>query len=181
VVVLLVFLVRPQHRGTGLERLVRIDDDGQGVVLDLDLSGAVGRRVAAGRQHRGDLLGLVHHLLDRQHHLGVRHQGRHPVQVVLGEVLAGDDGQHAGHRQRLAGIDLHDPGVGVRAADDVQVQHPGKLDVVDVGPSTADEARVLLALERVAHAADFGRRARVHHAPPAIFAAACWTALTMLT
>src|SRR4026209_2660952 len=45
----------------------------------------VGGRVATGGEHRGHLLRLVHHLLDRQHHLGVRHEGRHPVQVVLGQ------------------------------------------------------------------------------------------------
>ncbi len=154
----------------GLERLLRIDDHRERLVLDLDRVGAVGRDVALGRQDRRDLLGLVHHLLHRQHHLRVRHEGRHPVEVVLGEVLAGDDREDAGDRERLGRVDLDDLRVRVRAPHDVEVEHAGQLDVVDVRPLAADEARVLLALDRVAHAADLGRRARSvlgrHHAPP---------------
>ena len=102
VVVLLVLLVGPQHRCARHERLARIDDHRQRVVLDLHRGDAVGGGVAAGGQHGGDFLRLVHDFLDRQHHLGVRHERRHPVQVVLGQVLARDDRQHAGHGQRLA-------------------------------------------------------------------------------
>ena len=42
VVVLLVLLVGAQHRGAGLERLVRVDDDRQRLVVDLDACDAVG-------------------------------------------------------------------------------------------------------------------------------------------
>src|SRR5216110_3150320 len=92
VVILLVLLVGAQHRGPGLERLLRVDDHGQRLVLDLHRGDAVGGRVPARREHGCDLLGLVHHLFHREHHLGVRHECRHPVKVVLGEVLARDDG-----------------------------------------------------------------------------------------
>ena len=61
-----------------------------------------------------------------------------------------------GMASALRGVDLHDLRVGVRAAHDVQVQHARELDVVDVVALAADEARILLALHRVAHAADFG-------------------------
>ena len=67
-----------------------------------------------------------------QHHLVVAGEGRHPVELVALEVLAGDDGQHAGDLQRLGGVDLQDLGVGVRAADDVEPQLAGQVDVVDV-------------------------------------------------
>ena len=99
VVVLLAFLVRAEHRRAGLQRLERVDDDRQRLVLDLDRRDAVGRRVAVGRDDGRDLLRLVHDLVGRQHHLRVRHQRRHPVQLVLGERLAGDHGQDAGHLQ----------------------------------------------------------------------------------
>ena len=82
VVVVLVLFVGPQHRRVRLHRLLGIHDDRQRVVLHLDRGRAVGGDVTLGRQHRGDFLRLVHHLLDRQHHLGVRHQRRHPVEIV---------------------------------------------------------------------------------------------------
>ena len=84
---------------SGLERLLRIDHDRQRIVVDLNGVGSVGRDVAIGRQHGRHFLRLVHHFVDRQHHLRVRHQRRHPVQVVLGEVLAGDHREHAGNGQ----------------------------------------------------------------------------------
>src|SRR5947207_15541916 len=60
---------------------------------------------------------LVDYLLDRQHHLRVGHERRHPVQVAgLFQILAGDHRQHAGDLQRRAGIDLENFRVGVRAA-----------------------------------------------------------------
>src|SRR3989441_213313 len=47
VIVLFVLLVGAQHRGAGLERLSRVHDDGQRLVLHLHRRHAVGRRVAA--------------------------------------------------------------------------------------------------------------------------------------
>src|SRR5262245_16384744 len=73
--------------------------------------------------------------------------------------------------------------MGVGAADDFQVEHVGQHYVVNVGPLAAQEARVFLSLDRMAHAADFGGRSRRRHfSPPSrSFAAAYWYALTMLT
>src|SRR5262249_23287706 len=111
--------------------------------------------VAVGRNHHADFLRVVDDLLDRQDHLRVRHQRRHPVQVArLLQILADDHGEDAGHGQRLAGVDLQDLGVRVRAAHDVHVDHVGELHVVDVAALALDEAGVLLALHAVAHAAD---------------------------
>src|SRR5215475_8955553 len=47
--------------------------------------------VSLGRQNCRNLLGLIHHFVDREHHLRIRHQRRHPVQVVLRKVLARDN------------------------------------------------------------------------------------------
>ena len=153
------FLPGLSVRRTGRARLQRLEgvhDDGQRVVLDLHRLDAVGRGVAVGRDDGRDLLRLVHDLLGRQHHLRVRHQRRHPVQVVLLERLAGDDGEHARDLQRLRWVDLHDLRVREGAPHDVHVEHPRQLDVVHVVALAAEEARVFLALDRVAHAADFG-------------------------
>ena len=156
VVVGLALLVVAQHGCIGLERLEWVHDHGQRLVLDLDGLDAVGGCVAAGRHDGGDLLAREHHLVDREHHLGVRHQRRHPVQVELLERLAGDHGEHALHLEGGVAVDALDAGVRVGAAHDVQVEHPRPHDVVDVVAAAADEARVLLALDAVAHASDFG-------------------------
>ena len=141
----------------GQERLVRVDDDLERLVVDEDRGGAIGRDVAAGRDDRGDLLGLVHDRVGRQDHLLVAGEGRHPVQPGLLEVGAGDHREDAGDRQRLRRVDALDPGVGVRAPDDVEPEHARQDEVVDVLALAPDEARILLALDGVAHAPDFGR------------------------
>jgi hypothetical protein len=45
--------------------------------------------------------------------------------AVLGQLVAGDDGDDAGHRQRGRGVDAGDRGVRVGAADEGDVQHAG--------------------------------------------------------
>ena len=47
----------------------------------------------------------------------------------VGEIRRGDHGKHAGNLHCFAGIDRLDPGMGVRAADDLAVGHVGQLDV----------------------------------------------------
>ena len=63
---------------------------------------------------------------------------------------------HAGDRQRRAGVDVQDFGVGVGAADDVHVQHPRQLHVIEIMPFALNETRVFLALHAMSHTADFG-------------------------
>src|SRR6185437_6834656 len=108
---------------------------------------------------------------------------------------ASDDGEHAGQRERLAGVNVEDFGVGVGAAGDVHIEHAGQLDVVHIVAAAAQEAGVFLALDAMAHAAYLGLRWRRHawltSAPtaaatgavsaPCIFFAAYWMDLTMLT
>ena len=153
--------VRAEDERVRLQRLVRVDDDRQRLVVDEDGGDAVGRDVPGRRDDRGDLLRLVHDRVGRQHHLLVAGQRRHPVEAGLLEVGAGDDREHAGDLERLGGVDALDRRVGVRAADDVQPELAGQVEVVDVLAGAADEARVLLALDRVAHAPDLGAGAEL--------------------
>ncbi len=140
------------------ERLERIDHRRQRLIVDDDMLQRVGRDIALGRDDDADLLRVVDHLLDRQHHLGVGHERRHPVQVAgLFQILTRDHRQHAGDLQRGAGVDRADLGVGVGAAHDIHIQHTRQLDIVDVVALALDKARVLLALHAVAHAADVSR------------------------
>ena len=155
VVVLLVRSpVGTEDERVGLERLVRVDDDRQRLVVDEHGSDAVGGRIAGGGDDRRDLLRLVHDGVHRQHHLHVAGQRRHPVQLVSLEVLAGDHRGDARDLQCLAGVDRLDRRVRVRTAHDVEPELARQVDVLDVLALAADEARVLLALDRVAHATD---------------------------
>jgi hypothetical protein len=86
----------------------------------------------------------------------------HPVQVVFRHRFSGDHGENTRNFQRSLGVDGLDPRVGERAADDVQIEHARQLDVVHVMALAAYESRILLALDRVAHASDFGGRSRRH-------------------
>ena len=156
VVLLLLPAVGSKHGRVGLECLVRVGDDRQRLVVDEDRRHAVGRGVARRGDDRGDLLALVHDGVGREHHLHVAGQGRHPVELVALEVLAGDHRQHARDLERLAGVDALDRRVRIRRAGDVEPQLAGQVDVVDVLAGAADEARILLALDRVAHATDLG-------------------------
>ena len=148
--------VGPQHERIRLQRLEGIDDDRQRLVVDVDRRDAVGGDVLGRRHDRGDFLGLVHDGRRRQHHLLVAREGRHPVEPGLLEVGARDHGQDARDLERLGRIDALDRRVGVGAANDVQPELAGQVDVVDVLAHAADEARVLLALDGMAHAADLG-------------------------
>ena len=75
---------------------------------------------------------LVHDRVDRQHHLHVAGERRHPGELVALQVLAGDDGGDARDLERLGRVDRLDRGVGVRAADDVEPELARQVDVVDV-------------------------------------------------
>ena len=200
VVVLLVLApIRAQHRGVGLECLEGVDDDLQWLVVDHHRLDAIRGRIAVRGDDRGHLLRLVHHRVGREHHLHVAREGRHPVQLVALEVLARDHGEDARDLERLRRVDRLDRGVGVRAADDVQPEHARQHDILDVLALAADEPRVLLALDRMPHAPDFGRGLWLqiggHQATPSVVSAAttgadsaadsvpaaCWMALTMFT
>ena len=148
-------LISTQHRRPRFECLEGIHDHGEWLVGNVDRRDPVRRGVAVRGQYRRHFLGLIHHFLDRQDHLHVGHQGRHPVQVILGEGGARDDVQDAGHGQSLGGINVLDGGMRVGTADNIKIQHARQLDVIYVRALAPDKARVFLALDRVPHAADF--------------------------
>ena len=91
------------ERRVRLERLERVAHDGQRFVVDLHRRGAVGGGVAALGEDRHHFLPLEFHGVDGEHHLGVRHQRRHPGELSRIQVLARDHGENAGDGQRLFG------------------------------------------------------------------------------
>ncbi len=148
--------VRSHERGARLHRLVRIDHRRQRIVLHIHHGDAVRGRITTRGDHRRDFLRLIDDAIRRQHHLGVAHERRHHVQVVLLEVTPRDHREHAGCRERARRVDAHDLRVRVRRADNVHVEHVGEHDVVDVVALPAQEAAIFLALDRMPHPTDFG-------------------------
>ena len=136
--------------------LERIDVDRQRLVFHLDQIGAVGRGIAAIRDHEGDFLVLKENLAVGQHHLHVAGERRHPGEVHGLERLGGDHRDDAGYCGGLGRIDLFDAGVGVRRAVEVAIEHARQLQIVDVVAFTLDEADVLDALTLTAHAFELG-------------------------
>ncbi len=73
-----------------------------------------------------------HRFADVAHH-AARHDrlvlDEHAEVVDAGHVVAGDHALHAGHGAGRAGVDAHDAGVRMRAAQHLQVQHVGHPQV----------------------------------------------------
>ena len=114
-----------------------------------------------------DRLADVVDLVDGQARVArVDHVGSHRPRardraLLVGEVLAGEGGDHARALQRAGDVDRGDLGVAHRAAQDRQVQHAGHGQVVGPGGAAGDQVRVLLALARLADLARRGRSATV--------------------
>ena len=173
VVVGLTFEVRADDRRVSVERLLRVGDHRQRVVIDVDtFERVLGLRRRLG-DHADDLLALEADLVGRQDSLGVTREGRHPREAMLGEQVARHAGHDTRHRLGTRGVDRVDRGVGERRAVDRHEQHAGQLHVIDVIALAADEAIVLDALrglpDRAAHGADSWR---AHAAAPSFFLAA---------
>ena len=171
-------LVVADHGGVALERPLRRRDGRQRLVLDVDQLQRVLGDVGGLGHDRRHLLALEAHLVGGEHRLGVAREGGHPGEVVLRHQVAGDDGDDTRQGLRPGGVDRDDAGVCKGAAQELHVQHPRERDVVDVVALAADEALVLLALDRVPEPANL--RGRHHDLPSFACAAAAWcTALTM--
>ena len=157
-VVALALLVVPDQRRVRVERLARVDDRGQRLVLDVDQRERVAGRVLVDRDHERHLLPLKADLVAGEHRLRVVGDRRHPGEPERLEVLGGDDRGDAGMGERLGGVDRDDARMGVGAAEHYAVHHSRQPDVVEVGPLAADEPRVFLALQPTEANRTFGRR-----------------------
>ena len=135
-----------------LQRLERIDDHGQLVVLHLDRLNPVRRRVAILGHNKRHFLPLEQHFAIRKHHLLVTRQRRHPVQAQRLQICRRQHGQHAGNFQRRRRINAFDPGMRIRRAHKVAKDHSVELDIIDVVALALGETRILNPLARAAHA-----------------------------
>jgi hypothetical protein len=109
------------------------------------ISSSASRGVAIVGDDEGHLLTLEANLVGGEHRLGVVAQRRHPRQLQAVEHGAGDHGLDLWMSLGRGSVDRDDLGVGVGAAQDRPVQHPGQVDVVDVVALAAHETDVFLA------------------------------------
>ena len=124
------------------------------LVLDLDELGGVTRCLARLGDHRDDRLADKAHLADRERvvlHVRTGH-GRDLEERVGqgGDLLAGERPVDPRVLLRGGDVDRRDVRVGVRRADEMEVTHPVRLDVVDEDALALDEAAVLLAGDALA-------------------------------
>ena len=117
---------RVRHRRrAGLHRQQRVDGDREHLVLDLDqVQRFLGDRQLV-RRHGGHRLPGEDRPVDGEH--GVR-AGRRLL-LELGDVGRRQDRPHAGQGLRPAGVDPEDPGVRVRAPQELGMQEPPRLQI----------------------------------------------------
>ena len=141
------------QRRSVLERLLRIGDHRERVVLDDDVLGRVDDRVAVIADHERDRIADVLDLALGQHPVigGVDlDAGRHPRhrQARLHvEILVGVDRDDAVARLGRRRVDRDDLGVRLGRAHPCPPQLADQVDVVDVARAAGDQPRVLLAAQ----------------------------------
>ena len=165
------FLV--QHRRLSIQRLARIDERRQCLVLDLDELGCVARELPRLGDDGDDGLSDVAHLAEGEREvldLPARRAG--DLEERIGEsrdLLAGERAVDALDLLGLRHVDRGDVCVRIRRPDEMDVAHPVALDVVDEDALALREPAVLLARDAFPEQAladfDLGRRdGRVHFA-----------------
>ncbi len=151
------------HDRVRVRGLALVEDGGQFLVLGDDEARRMLGDVRVFRQHHRDRLAGEAHLAVGEDRLVVK--GR-PV-IGIGDdglhVVDGDDAVHAFERSRGAHVDALDPSVRDGAAEDLAVQHAGKLKVMCVFGAARDLGARFEPRQR---ASDLARRHRrlVHHA-----------------
>ena len=116
------------ERRAGLQRVDRIEDGRQLLILDVDELGRLRGGVRCIGDHRGDDVAHVAGLIDRDDGL-ILEGGAVIGEEVVRQILAGEHEDDARHGERAGAVDADDASVGVRAADASSVRHPGELDI----------------------------------------------------
>jgi hypothetical protein len=132
---------RRQHVVIDDDRLARVfrlrvgvGDDDADMVADIAHLALRQRRMAA-RLHRRAVLVVDHPAADQ------------PADLVGGEIVAGQHGQHAGLGQRRRRVDSLDRGVRVRRTHEIGVGLSRDIDVVGVAALAGDIANIFLATD----------------------------------
>ena len=136
------------ERRTRLHRLFRIEHRRQRLVFDLDQIERLFGGVLVDRRDGCHFFADVAHGVDGERQVVARL--RKVAVLDAGKVFPGDDGANARQRLGATGIDPHDPGVRMRAAQQLAVQHSGHADVVGVFGAAQSLERAVLFRSRPA-------------------------------
>jgi hypothetical protein len=151
-----VVAVRLDDRRLGLDRLLDVEHVRQVLVGDLDRGGALAGGTLARRHDRDDRLAAVQDLALGQHRLvGIADvdQRQHGVPVVR-HVGVREDLDHALDLLGGRRVDADDGRVMALGAVHPQMQHPGRVDVLEVLRAAGDVAKRVQALDRLADDAE---------------------------
>ena len=157
---------RVHGRARGRVGFLGVDDEGQGLVFDLDkFGGVLGQRARVG-DDGGHPFAHVARCADGER---VATDVRRVEPVHQGfagrrEFRAVDDRVDAGHGQRLRGVDGFDDRGGMLGGHERDVQHAFRREVGDVASLADDEAAILAHATIRRDVAEF--RGRVHAASP---------------
>ncbi len=155
-----------------------------------DEIGGVLRHIGVVREHGGDRLADVTHLVGRQHRLaeGVERGNASLAEVdrrYVRDVGRGPDRGHAGQGARGGRIDRDDPAVGVVRANDAHVELVRKGNVGGEAAAAPHQRRVFKACNRLPDPLVVGALVALRHRRPPgaalILAAAARTAFTMFS
>ncbi len=146
-------LVVHERRARG-HGVLRRDDGGKVAIVDRhELRGIVSRDRRLGDDDRDRVAGEAHASLRerrtaRMDELGAaaaldRQRGGKGLQLL--DIRAGEDGQHAGMRERRRRVDGNDLGVRAIGAHEVRMRLAGEIPVGDVAPPTGKHALVFEA------------------------------------
>jgi hypothetical protein len=100
-------------------------------------------------RHERDRLAVVADALEGEHRLVGELEA---VALLARNVVVGQDGVDAGHRDRFGDVDLRDQRVRVRAANGVAPEHPGRVEVARVGELARHLRDAVGALDALAYA-----------------------------
>ena len=175
----------------GLRRLAGIDDMRQHLIGDIHPRGRGFRLLLALGDDDGDMVADIAYLALRQDRMrscfhrravfGMDHPAAdEPADLVLSDMLAGENRNDAVFRFPFRYLDRLDRGMGVRASHEIGVGLILEIDVVGILALAGDETMIFLALHAsadsgVTHDVSSSSRSCAY-----IFSAPAWMALTML-
>ncbi len=139
-----------------LERALHVDHRLERLVLDDDRLERAPRLLGVLGRDDGDRLADVPHAVDREHRLVGELE---PVELLARDVRVGQDRVDAREPQGRRQVERDDACVGMRAAQRVAPEHPGRGEVARVLELARDLGHRVVAEQPLADPADGERRA----------------------
>ena len=167
------------HGCAGGHGSINVGDMGQHFVGHFDQLGRVLGQEFRGRSNGGNGMAVIQRLFPGK---GVFLQVQVFARQARGQIGAGDNGLDPVQRQRLGGVDLEDPRMGMGRAHDSGMQHAGGGHIGAVARAARHLVQPVGAVRSGAdQAVTGGIHVLSHHAAPRISAAASITARMILS